>query len=79
MHTYIYTRFKNNTACYRVAKKKNDVLQGSKKNKTPKMPSLSRSFSAKEPCRQWLFFEKRHATQGILCIFATLYVYNAPI
>ena len=46
---YMHTRFKNHIACYMVAQ-------------TPSMSSLSRSFSAKEPYRQWLFCEKRHAT-----------------
>ena len=41
--------------------------------KTHRMPYLYRSFSAKEPCNQWLLCGKRPATWGILCIIATLY------
>ena len=36
--------------------------------KTQRMPSLSRSFSAKEPCNWWLFCGKRPTTSGILSI-----------
>jgi len=37
------------------------------------MPYLYKSFPAKEPYNQWLFCGKWPATQGILCICATLY------
>jgi len=41
--------------------------------RTPRRnPVLYRSFSAKEPYNEWLFFEKRPATEGILWGFATL-------
>ena len=43
--------------------------------KTHKMPYLCRSFSANEPYNQWLFYEKRPASSGILCVFATLQLY----
>jgi len=41
--------------------------------KMHRMPYLYRSLPAKEPCTSWLFCGKRPATQGILCIFATMY------
>jgi len=41
--------------------------------KTHRMPSVYRSFSAKESYIWWPFCEKRPSTQVILCIFATLY------
>jgi len=41
--------------------------------KRHKMPYLYTSLSAKEPYNYRLFCCKRHATQGFLCIFATLY------
>jgi len=41
---------------------------------THRMPYLYMSFSAKEPCIQWLFCEKRSVTQGILCMYATLHL-----
>jgi len=41
--------------------------------KTHRMPHLYRSFSAKEPCNQWLFCGKWPTSYGILWVFATLY------
>jgi len=44
--------------------------------KTHRMPYLCKSFSVKQPDIQWLFCKKRPATEGIVCVFATLYVDN---
>ena len=41
--------------------------------KMRRMPYLHRSLSAKEPYTQRLFCGKRPATEGISCIFSTLY------
>ena len=41
--------------------------------KMHRMPYLHRSFSAQKPYRLWFFCGKRPATEGILCIFATVY------
>ena len=46
--------------CYRVATRH-------------RIPYLYRSLSAKELYNYWFFSGKRIATQGILCVFATLY------
>jgi len=40
--------------------------------KMQRMPYFYKSFPAKEPYTERLFGEKRPATQGITCIFATL-------
>ena len=45
---------------------------GNRMAKTHSLPYLHRSISANKPYDQWLLCELRPATQGILCIFATL-------
>ena len=45
--------------CYRVAK-------------THTMHYVHRSFFAKKPYNKWLICKKRPATEGVMCIFATL-------
>jgi len=42
--------------------------------KSHKMPYLCKSFSAKEPCKKWLFCGKWPTSYGILRFFATLYI-----
>ena len=52
------------------------TVSGEGMAKTQRVPYVYRSFSCKRPYNWWVCCGKRHEIQGILCIFATLYIYT---